>query len=63
MLHDNRFRWLTNMSCDGAALELAANYVIFPCGLIRGALSSLGVRCIVTAEISTLPSCKFNSSK
>ena len=34
-------------------------YLAFPCGLIRGALSNLGVACIVTAEVSTVPACEY----
>eukprot|EP00055_Hartaetosiga_balthica_P010495 m.44917 g.44917 ORF g.44917 m.44917 type:complete len:174 (-) comp7192_c0_seq1:3906-4427(-) len=30
------------------------------CGLIRGGLSSLGMQCSVTADITTIPACKFN---
>ncbi|XP_078112061.1 trafficking protein particle complex subunit 6b isoform X2 [Sander vitreus] len=34
-------------------------YLSFSCGLVRGALSSLGVKSIVTAEVSIMPACKF----
>ncbi|XP_070825654.1 trafficking protein particle complex subunit 6b isoform X2 [Chaetodon trifascialis] len=34
-------------------------YLAFTCGLVRGALSSLGVKSIVTAEVSIMPACKF----
>jgi len=33
-------------------------YVAFTCGLVRGALSSLGVKSIVTVEVSVMPACK-----
>nr|XP_033484710.1 trafficking protein particle complex subunit 6b isoform X3 [Epinephelus lanceolatus] len=33
-------------------------YLAFTCGLVRGALSNLGVKSIVTAEVSVMPACK-----
>lgn len=36
----------------------AGEYLYFPCGLIRGALTSLGVPCDVSAEVGNLPACK-----
>uniref|UniRef100_A0A8C4WVL0 Trafficking protein particle complex subunit 6B n=1 Tax=Eptatretus burgeri TaxID=7764 RepID=A0A8C4WVL0_EPTBU len=41
-------------------MELALDrFLAFTCGLVRGALSNLGVNSIVTAEVSLLPACKF----
>ena len=38
----------------------AANLLRFPCGLIRGALASLGVKSQVSADVaSALPACSF----
>ncbi|XP_030633661.1 trafficking protein particle complex subunit 6B, like isoform X3 [Chanos chanos] len=34
-------------------------FLAFSCGLIRGALSNLGLESVVTAEVSLMPSCKF----
>lgn len=31
--------------------------------MIRGALSNLGINCIVTAEVSAMPACKFIYNK
>ena len=71
MLHDNLFKWLlpispeTPTTVSGSARAAAPvppqaqNYVIFPCGLIRGALANLGVPCIVSADIPSLPVCVF----
>lgn len=42
------------------ASQAAGQYLYFPCGLIRGALTNLGVPCAVSAEVTTLPACKFN---
>ncbi|XP_031491471.1 uncharacterized protein LOC116258450 [Nymphaea colorata] len=74
VLQDNRFRWLTRVSihpspitqADSAAplvdsrAALTANmHLYFPCGIIRGALTNLGVPCAVSADISNLPACSF----
>lgn len=32
----------------------------FPCGLIRGALTNLGISCSVSADMSNLPACKLS---
>lgn len=37
--------------------QLAEKYLVFPCGLIKGALDVLGVPCIVKAEITAVPHC------
>ncbi|XP_041429186.1 trafficking protein particle complex subunit 6B isoform X5 [Xenopus laevis] len=34
-------------------------YLALTCGLIRGGLSNLGIKSIVTAEVSVMPACKF----
>ncbi|XP_070762244.1 trafficking protein particle complex subunit 6B, like isoform X3 [Enoplosus armatus] len=34
-------------------------YLAFSCGVVRGALSNLGLDSVVTAEVSVMPSCKF----
>jgi len=61
VLYDAKFRWLQKLSSvsSSVAKEEAVKYLIFPCGLIRGALSNLGVPCDVSAEIATLPGCNF----
>lgn len=40
------------------AARSAGQYLYFPCGLIRGALTNLGVPCDVSAEVASLPACK-----
>ncbi|GBG73240.1 hypothetical protein CBR_g12958 [Chara braunii] len=40
-------------------MSAAGQYLYFPCGLIRGALTNLGVSCTVSAEVSSLPTCSF----
>uniref|UniRef100_A0A0B7A0W2 Trafficking protein particle complex subunit 6B n=1 Tax=Arion vulgaris TaxID=1028688 RepID=A0A0B7A0W2_9EUPU len=59
VLQDNKFKFLVQMSTGKQYMESAPKYLAFPCGMIRGALSNLGVNCIVTAEVSAMPSCKF----
>ncbi|XP_025103462.1 trafficking protein particle complex subunit 6B-like [Pomacea canaliculata] len=59
VLQDNKFRFLTQMSNGKQYMEAAPKYLAFSCGMIRGALSSLGINCIVTAEVSAMPACKF----
>ncbi|ESO86177.1 hypothetical protein LOTGIDRAFT_220856 [Lottia gigantea] len=59
VLQDNRFKFLTQISNGKQYMESAPKYLAFPCGLLRGALSNLGVNCIVTAEVSAMPACKF----
>eukprot|EP00696_Hemimastix_kukwesjijk_P018416 gnl/Hemi2/7283_TR2480_c0_g1_i1.p1 gnl/Hemi2/7283_TR2480_c0_g1~~gnl/Hemi2/7283_TR2480_c0_g1_i1.p1 ORF type:complete len:159 (+),score=31.41 gnl/Hemi2/7283_TR2480_c0_g1_i1:50-526(+) len=54
-LFDEQFRWVTRLSDNDAA----ATYLIFPCGLIRGALANLGLASCVTADVTVLPKCFF----
>uniref|UniRef100_A0A8C4CI62 Trafficking protein particle complex subunit 6B n=1 Tax=Denticeps clupeoides TaxID=299321 RepID=A0A8C4CI62_9TELE len=57
VLQDNKFRLLTQLSSGKQYLEHAPKYLAFACGLVRGGLSNLGVRSIVTAEVSVMPAC------
>ncbi|XP_042569395.1 trafficking protein particle complex subunit 6b-like isoform X1 [Cyprinus carpio] len=59
VLQDNKFRLLTHLSAGKQYLEHAPKFLAFTCGLVRGALSNLGVKSIVTAEVSVMPACKF----
>ena len=36
-----------------------SDYMLLPCGLIRGGLACLGYTCSVSCDISTVPSCSF----
>ncbi|KAL1789440.1 trafficking protein particle complex subunit 6B isoform X1 [Sigmodon hispidus] len=58
VLQDNKFRLLTQLSAGKQYLEHASKYLAFTCGLIRGGLSNLGIKSIVTAEVSSMPACK-----
>ncbi|KAI7741957.1 hypothetical protein M8C21_010214, partial [Ambrosia artemisiifolia] len=64
VLQDNKFRWLSRVSADtsvessSAAQDTTTSMLLyFPCGIIRGALSTLGIPCAVSADISSLPAC------
>jgi hypothetical protein len=60
VLIDNKFRWLLHTSLPESADEsLRATFTAFPCGLLSGALTSLGVPCTVTAEFTTPPQVTF----
>uniref|UniRef100_A0A6A7FN68 Trafficking protein particle complex subunit 6B-like n=2 Tax=Hirondellea gigas TaxID=1518452 RepID=A0A6A7FN68_9CRUS len=59
VLHDNCFRFFAAMSRGKQYLQQAPKYLSFPCGVVRGALANLGVQCVVTAEVTGLPACKF----
>lgn len=61
VLTDNNFRWMSKV-CPAAEADkrgkhqgLLEDYLVFPCGLICGALTRLGVRCRVSAEMSAVP--------
>ncbi|XP_024860280.1 trafficking protein particle complex subunit 6b isoform X2 [Kryptolebias marmoratus] len=56
---DSQFRLLSHLSAGKQYLDYAPKYLAFTCGLVRGALSNLGLRSVVTAEISDMPACKF----
>lgn len=65
VLHDHSFSWVRSMDVDyrsDDSVEAAKKFLVAPCGLLRGALSNLGVKCTVRAEFSTLPACYFNIS-
>ncbi|KAI1893370.1 hypothetical protein AGOR_G00123040 [Albula goreensis] len=59
VLQDNKFALLTQFSNGKQYMEEAPKYLAFSCGLVRGALSNLGLDSVVTAEVSNMPSCKF----
>ncbi|KAL2942291.1 Trafficking protein particle complex subunit 6B [Bienertia sinuspersici] len=43
---------------ENKAAQAASMHLYFPCGIIRGALTNLGIPCAVSADISNLPACK-----
>lgn len=77
VLQDNKFRWLSRVSIEPSpeketedpstpgeskAAQAVSMYLYFPCGIIRGVLSNLGITCAVSADISSLPTCEFTAS-
>ena len=42
-----------------SAAQTTSMLLYFPCGIIRGALTNLGISCSVTADMSNLPACSF----
>ncbi|XP_057541229.1 uncharacterized protein LOC130818959 [Amaranthus tricolor] len=44
---------------ENKAAQAASMHLYFPCGIIRGALTNLGIPCAVSADISSLPVCSF----
>eukprot|EP00878_Enallax_costatus_P009183 GHUV01009600.1.p1 GENE.GHUV01009600.1~~GHUV01009600.1.p1 ORF type:complete len:194 (+),score=50.70 GHUV01009600.1:238-819(+) len=68
VLQDNSFRWLLRLSPATAVPEssrsdyissVAQQYLDLPCGIIRGALTHLGISCTVEGDARSLPSCSF----
>lgn len=46
-------------SLGDSAAQTTSMLLYFPCGLIRGALTNLGIPCAVSADMSNLPACSF----
>ncbi|EHY57298.1 hypothetical protein HRR83_002789 [Exophiala dermatitidis] len=61
VLTDTRFRPFARMSManPAEAIVRAQPHLFFPCGIIRGVLSSLGIKATVQAETTELPSATF----
>jgi Transport protein particle (TRAPP) component len=59
VLVDNTFAWIRYFSSpEGQDTKTAAlRFLALPCGVIRGALASFGLDCIVTVDVITLPQC------
>lgn len=60
VLQDNAFRFLMNLSNSPQYLEEAPKFIAYTCGLVRGSLANLGINSTVTAEVQSMPSCKFH---
>lgn len=43
---------------ENKSAQAIGMHLYFPCGIIRGALSNLGIPCAVSADISNLPACE-----
>lgn len=62
VLQDNAFRLLDKVGTSNSKqyLKESPRLLAFTCGLLRGSLANLGIISTVTAETTTLPSCKFH---
>ncbi|KAK7258768.1 hypothetical protein RIF29_24353 [Crotalaria pallida] len=49
-------------TAENLAAQAMSMHLYFPCGIIRGALSNLGITCAVSADISNLPACVYLSN-
>ena len=70
VLTDNNFQWIESISPEGEMVvegeraggmggwEAREDFVVFPCGLIQGALQGLGINSKVTAEIAGVTTTK-----
>ncbi|XP_055107172.1 trafficking protein particle complex subunit 6A isoform X2 [Symphalangus syndactylus] len=59
VLQDNSFPLLLPMASGLQYLEEAPKFLAFTCGLLHGALCTLGIESVVTASVAALPVCKF----
>ncbi|KEF61595.1 uncharacterized protein A1O9_03163 [Exophiala aquamarina CBS 119918] len=61
VLTDSKFRPFSRMSMtsNAEAVARAQAHLYFPCGIVRGVLSSLGIKATVQAETNELPSATF----
>lgn len=59
VLLDQRFRLISRISNSRQFNDQMPRYVAFTCGMTRGALASLGLDAVVTADILTAPAVKF----
>ncbi|KAG5044342.1 hypothetical protein JHK87_008257 [Glycine soja] len=50
---------ITSPTAESKAAQAMSMHLYFPCGIIRGALSNLGIPCAVSADISNLPAFLF----
>lgn len=62
VLQDFNFRWVRYISAaPGEDTKVQTlKYVLFPCGLVRGALAAFGLDCAVNADISNMPRTVFH---
>lgn len=69
VLQDNNFRWLARVAPTAAGLsgpakqehlaKSAAPLLFLPCGILRGALTHLGLSCTVEGDARAWPGCAF----
>jgi len=62
VLTDNNFKWFSKMSSNKGPEDFKKEvlpYLNFPCGIIRGVLSNLGINCTVLADVNPPNQCIF----
>jgi hypothetical protein len=60
VLHDNNFLFLRKLSTSiGSETDQALKYLSLPCGILRGALSNLGIESEISANVRKIPHCEF----
>nr|KAF6267253.1 trafficking protein particle complex 6A [Pipistrellus kuhlii] len=59
ILQDSSFPLLVHVGSGLQYLEEAPKFLAFTCGLLRGTLSTLGIKSLVSASVAALPACKF----
>jgi hypothetical protein len=65
VLKDLELRWLTRLPANQESARVAAIQLLaFPCGIIRGALSNLGITAVVSCDFladgQNMSACSFN---
>ena len=59
VLLDQKFKLISRISHSRQFNDQIPRYIAFTCGLTRGALANLGLEAVVTADLLTSPSVKF----
>ena len=66
VLRDTSFAWTQRLAQNLVAQPervapnaLAADYLVLPCAVVRGALAALGLEATVSADATALPQCDF----
>mmetsp|Transcript_29422 Transcript_29422/g.113904 ORF Transcript_29422/g.113904 Transcript_29422/m.113904 type:complete len:110 (-) Transcript_29422:334-663(-) len=59
VLQDNNFRWIRKASRNDPSQLKVEDFLIFPAGIVCGAMNRLGVDCTVSADATSTPMCIF----
>lgn len=66
VLRDTQFKWISRLSQNLvdrkeklSPQDIALEYLVLPCGIVKGALHALGMDATVTADATALPQCDF----
>ncbi|XP_036914327.1 trafficking protein particle complex subunit 6A isoform X2 [Sturnira hondurensis] len=51
--------WVAVFQKQMDSLRTNHQFLAFTCGLLRGTLSTLGIKSLVTASVAALPACRF----